>query len=325
AQQKELVAEIRKAKGDERQKLIDRYLDLGNQLAPKFAKLADDNPKDPVATDAAFWIVQNMEADVGHGKAPARVLVLLAGMPQENLLRRMNQIRAVFRMVRTLDAGDIYEKANDKILALIANAPLEDLAKRLGPIRATDELQAAALKRAEADEKDSHAADLVAWAATNGAYLKGAKTAFDRLIEKYSDHKAMERVCRILGQRDDLPEAEVMLNTILKKTDQPAVQAAANFSLGELLAEKANDQGDNQAAADKIAAAAEKHFRKAIDLYGSDNADDRESAEKELDTLKTRRVGLPAPDIKGTDLDGKEFKLSDYRGKVVLLDFWGDW
>ena len=25
------------------------------------------------------------------------------------------------------------------------------------------------------------------------------------------------------------------------------------------------------------------------------------------------------------DLDGNTHKLSDYRGKVILLDFWGDW
>ena len=25
------------------------------------------------------------------------------------------------------------------------------------------------------------------------------------------------------------------------------------------------------------------------------------------------------------DLDGAKFALSEYRGKVVLLDFWGDW
>jgi cytochrome oxidase Cu insertion factor (SCO1/SenC/PrrC family) len=32
-----------------------------------------------------------------------------------------------------------------------------------------------------------------------------------------------------------------------------------------------------------------------------------------------------APDIEGVDLDSVPFKLSDYRGKVVVLDFWGDW
>jgi cytochrome oxidase Cu insertion factor (SCO1/SenC/PrrC family) len=29
-----------------------------------------------------------------------------------------------------------------------------------------------------------------------------------------------------------------------------------------------------------------------------------------------------APDIAGVDADGQRFHLSDYRGKVVLLDFW---
>ena len=36
-------------------------------------------------------------------------------------------------------------------------------------------------------------------------------------------------------------------------------------------------------------------------------------------------VGKPAPEIEGEDIDGMAFKLSDYRGKVVLLDFWGNW
>jgi hypothetical protein len=36
-------------------------------------------------------------------------------------------------------------------------------------------------------------------------------------------------------------------------------------------------------------------------------------------------VGKPAPEIEGEDVDGKPMKLSDYRGKVVLLDFWGNW
>jgi len=36
-------------------------------------------------------------------------------------------------------------------------------------------------------------------------------------------------------------------------------------------------------------------------------------------------VGKVAPDIEGVDGDGTPFKLSDYRGKVVVLDFWGHW
>ena len=36
-------------------------------------------------------------------------------------------------------------------------------------------------------------------------------------------------------------------------------------------------------------------------------------------------VGDTAPEIKGNNINGKAMKLSDYRGKVVLLDFFGDW
>jgi peroxiredoxin len=37
------------------------------------------------------------------------------------------------------------------------------------------------------------------------------------------------------------------------------------------------------------------------------------------------KPGAPAPEIQGTDLDGKPMKLSDCKGKVVFLDFWGEW
>lgn len=35
--------------------------------------------------------------------------------------------------------------------------------------------------------------------------------------------------------------------------------------------------------------------------------------------------GKVAPDIEGADLTGKKMKLSDHRGKVVVLVFWGSW
>jgi len=37
------------------------------------------------------------------------------------------------------------------------------------------------------------------------------------------------------------------------------------------------------------------------------------------------KVGQIAPDIVGDDTEGRPMKLSDYRGKVVVLLFWGHW
>jgi hypothetical protein len=48
-------------------------------------------------------------------------------------------------------------------------------------------------------------------------------------------------------------------------------------------------------------------------------------AARELYALRNIKVGGTPPDIAGKDMDGVAFKLSDYRGKVVVLDFWGFW
>ena len=50
-----------------------------------------------------------------------------------------------------------------------------------------------------------------------------------------------------------------------------------------------------------------------------------ELVEVPLKVIRHLTVGKVALDIEAEDIDGKKFKLSDYRGKVVMLDFWGDW
>jgi cytochrome oxidase Cu insertion factor (SCO1/SenC/PrrC family) len=37
------------------------------------------------------------------------------------------------------------------------------------------------------------------------------------------------------------------------------------------------------------------------------------------------RIGDVAPDIAGEDIEGTSFRLRDYRGKVVVIDFWANW
>lgn len=45
----------------------------------------------------------------------------------------------------------------------------------------------------------------------------------------------------------------------------------------------------------------------------------------EAENVKARDERKPAPDFALKDADGKTVRLSDYRGKVTLLNFWATW
>jgi hypothetical protein len=62
-----------------------------------------------------------------------------------------------------------------------------------------------------------------------------------------------------------------------------------------------------------------KEFADAKMFYGGTVG---EEARAVLFEMRRLAVGQEAPEIEGLDQDGKRFKLSDSRGKVVLLDFW---
>jgi peroxiredoxin len=46
---------------------------------------------------------------------------------------------------------------------------------------------------------------------------------------------------------------------------------------------------------------------------------------KKIASAKATAIGATAPDFSQSDVDGKQVKLSDFRGKYVLLDFWASW
>jgi thiol-disulfide isomerase/thioredoxin len=50
-----------------------------------------------------------------------------------------------------------------------------------------------------------------------------------------------------------------------------------------------------------------------------------EAARSELHKLSHLAIGKVAPEIAGEDLYGRPMKLSDYRGKIVVLVFWATW
>jgi vacuolar-type H+-ATPase subunit H len=90
AERQKLIPEINKAKGEEQQKLLDKYYGAGKEYAGKFLKLAEDNPKDPVATDALFWVLQNGGTE--SKKAEAKVVGLIADMKLADLRRSVTPL-----------------------------------------------------------------------------------------------------------------------------------------------------------------------------------------------------------------------------------------
>ena len=73
--------------------------------------------------------------------------------------------------------------------------------------------------------------------------------------------------------------------------------------------------------------------RPEADRGGAPDADTVKPDEEERETPereqvargKTPNVGDEIRPISGKDVDGIEFSLSEYQGKVMMLDFWGDW
>jgi len=58
--------------------------------------------------------------------------------------------------------------------------------------------------------------------------------------------------------------------------------------------------------------------------YGTET-ESNQKLEQQIKNAKSLTVGAEAPDFAMNDLEGNEVKLSDFKGKVVLIDFWASW
>jgi thiol-disulfide isomerase/thioredoxin len=84
-----------------------------------------------------------------------------------------------------------------------------------------------------------------------------------------------------------------------------------------------------EAEAERLFERAARYFGDVISRKdprpGGHNETVAEVAERQLKELRTLALGRVAPEIEGQDAEGRAFKLSDYRGKVVVLTFSGNW
>jgi hypothetical protein len=132
---------------------------------------------------------------------------------------------------------------------------------------------------------------------------------------------------------------EAFLRGLIAQSPHHAVQGSALFVLAQLLIQPPEFSGDESApplspeerAKRKTEGRAllERVIREFSDAPGPVEgvAKDyvKQTAESILFELDHLQIGMTAPDFEATDENGVKWKLDDYRGKVVVLDFWGFW
>ena len=147
---------------------------------------------------------------------------------------------------------------------------------------------------------------------------------FLRAVLKVNPHREVQGLaCLSLAQflTDRMHRLDV-----LKDQDQPELTERYHRVFGKDFLDDLQRQ-DRAAYAKEaetlFARAAERYsdVKVPVTYFGSGGTVG-EKARAELFQIRHLAVGKEAPDIVGEDQDGKRFKLSEYRGKVVLLDFW---
>lgn len=132
---------------------------------------------------------------------------------------------------------------------------------------------------------------------------------------------------------DESAAGEELLKAIAAESPEKAAKGPALFALASRQVEKLTgyDSQATKADYDKVKPDVEKQ----LDAVAKDYADvsfgggklgsQVEKLKGQLEKVAARLIGQPSPEIAAEDVDGKAFKLSDYKGKVVMIDFWGDW
>ena len=179
------------------------------------------------------------------------------------------------------------------------------------------------------------------WTLKYGAWLleydKGIKTSSQRaLLNAVQNHHLRSSMlgpfCVAMVQLNDsgelapagkLPirsQGMKLLEQIKQTNPNAAVQGQAALALSMMLGSLGDDP--------RIMAQRIENLREAI-IKSADvrigNTSVAEMARDELFRINHLSKGRTAPDIVGTDSGGRPIRLSDFRGKVVMLVFWSSW
>jgi thiol-disulfide isomerase/thioredoxin len=206
---------------------------------------------------------------------------------------------------------------------------------------------------ADRNAKDPELAfDALVWIVVNAPATAEASRAAERLAK---DHLQNKKLGELLPAQTESPFAssEKLIRLVRQAADTPNRQGRSALFLAQLLKNKYDlVESLNQADDPELKRKLELQHGKELvrRLADTDPGKLRKEAEGLLDEVLTKHadikvgtttlgklavpelfelrrlmIGKTIPDIESEDIDGKRFALKDYRGKVVVLVFWGAW
>jgi hypothetical protein len=208
-----------------------------------------------------------------------------------------------------------------------------------------------AWKVVEADPKDPAAFSALQWIMSESRGGADFAKALDAIARDHMSNPHIGDICQNL-QYETSEKAEHFLREVAKGPDHNN-QGIATYSLAKQLVQRASTanyikkglEPKQREAFEKSIGAEEFAKLEKLDTKKTNEqaealfatcaekfADIKmnrstigELAKAELHEIRDLAIGKTAPEISGEDLEGAPIKLSEYRGKIVVLDFWGNW
>ncbi|MFN0007960.1 MAG: peroxiredoxin family protein [Planctomycetota bacterium] len=153
------------------------------------------------------------------------------------------------------------------------------------------------------------------------ATAPSATALLDRLAQE-SPHRNVRGGALLAQAEASREEARMVAAVRAEREEQDRAQLVEFLGADEFARLGQLDAAETETRALELY---ERVVRDYADVPSSRAGTVGDAARATLHEMRNLVVGKVAPDITGEDIQGAVFKLSDYRGQVVMLDFWGHW
>jgi thiol-disulfide isomerase/thioredoxin len=146
-----------------------------------------------------------------------------------------------------------------------------------------------------------------------------------KILSDYPDHPQIPHLLWSM-KSSELSNAERLFREFMANGNSDQVQGTAAYCLATFLMNRPDTAGRSEAK--QIFSEIPKHYPGVVYLCSDPRHPTHDLATESTEMLyrlEHLSTGSSVMEIIGEDIDGESLTLSEYRGKVVVLDFWAAW